>query len=124
MTTMANEFKYYSSVYGRVVPRFGTSSYIGAVMGKDGFEWDEVKIVAIPMTEFARYRKEYTKNVKNGSIMERTLKDREDWISESNRAYSDESSEPDDVVDIENLKKMNIENLKKIRKVGKRKSRR
>ncbi len=53
------KFKYFSCVKGKVVPRFGTASYIGARRTHDGFEFDEEKVVAIPEDEVTRYGREY-----------------------------------------------------------------
>lgn len=88
---MTIELKYFSSVFGKAVPRFGTDGWIGAIRKKDGFIWDESEITAVPMTEYRRYLREYTRVLKEGSILERTKKDRDGWISETESKYEPKS---------------------------------
>ena len=40
------DFKYFSSVQGRAVQRYGTDSYIGATKTPKGFVWDVDRVVA------------------------------------------------------------------------------
>lgn len=72
---MSENFKYFSSVFGKVVPRFGTDVYIGCKRTNTGFEWDEKKVVCIPESEIVRYHREYTRVIKEGSIVKRTKTD-------------------------------------------------
>jgi len=75
-----NEFIYFKSVPGKLVTRFGSSTYIGAEVQrsepKQGrFPQSETTIVwsdepvAIPKAEYDRYRREYARCVGEGSLV-------------------------------------------------------
>lgn len=77
------EFKYFSCVEGRVVTRFGHPDiYIGVKHSKDGWAWDTKEIVAIPTAEVSRYYREYKKQVKNGSLKDRTKKEHSEYLKD------------------------------------------
>ncbi len=70
------EMRYFSSVKGRAVPRHGSDAFIGCrkVKGK-GFEWDTDKVVAVPLSDFQRYGRDYSNNLRRGDLEERSKKD-------------------------------------------------
>lgn len=55
---------------GATVPRFGAprGTYIGAKRGGKQIEWDEGRIVAIPVDEYRRFRAEYDGAIADGSL--------------------------------------------------------
>lgn len=69
------DFQYFSCVKGHVVPRYGTDVYIGVNRTAGGWEWDEDRVVAIPVTECAQYKREYLRAVREGSLIQREKKD-------------------------------------------------
>lgn len=73
------EFRYFSPAKGRVVPRYGAGSFIGASRGPKGFTVNTEAVVAIPVTETNRFHKEYRKAVELKDLVERTKKDWEAW---------------------------------------------
>lgn len=78
------EYKYVKSKEGRVVPRYGTGTLIGCKRKrpdkntKSGHIWS-TDIVRIPMAEWIRYIKEYTRAVKDKSLI---LVKKEEWEKE------------------------------------------
>lgn len=64
------EFRYFKSVEGHIVPRYGTQTYIGARIDKaEGWVWTE-DVKRIPTTEVTRYLREYNRALKDGAIVE------------------------------------------------------
>lgn len=74
------EFEYFSCVKGHVVQRYGTPAYIGVTRVPGGWEWDEEKVVPIPVSECAKYRREYLGAVRRGDLKKRTAKDHEAYL--------------------------------------------
>jgi hypothetical protein len=74
------EFEYFSCIKGHVVPRYGTPSYIGVTRVPSGWEWDEEKIVPIPVTECNKFRREYLNAVRRGELKKRTAKDHDAYL--------------------------------------------
>ncbi|AUX31927.1 MULTISPECIES: hypothetical protein [Sorangium] len=75
-----------SSVEGSLVSRFGTGrgSYIGATRDiKDPtlITWDVNRIIPIPASEYARFRRAYDKAIKDGSLKLRTREEYEASLS-------------------------------------------
>ncbi|MHC4736474.1 MAG: hypothetical protein ACYTDW_18745 [Planctomycetota bacterium] len=64
------KFKYFRSVKGHVVHRYGTDTLIGVTRGKEGHKWNTEKIVAIPEVEYLRHLKAYRRAVKSGALKE------------------------------------------------------
>ena len=62
-------FRYFKSVDGRAVPRFGQRSYIGCRRGPDGFVWID-RAVSIPTLEVVKYLREYNRALADGSLVE------------------------------------------------------
>jgi len=71
---MSGEFKYIKSQHGFVVKRYGTNTYIGCTKTKTGFEWTD-NIVRIPLAEWTRYIKEYSRSLNDGSLVESSEKE-------------------------------------------------
>lgn len=69
------KLKYFSSVKGHAVSRYGTREFIGATRGKDGHVWDTDAVTAIPEAEYYRYLREYTRAIKSKSLKKRTKAD-------------------------------------------------
>jgi hypothetical protein len=70
---MADEikFRYFRSVEGSVVPRWGTPSFIGVRrVPSKGWEWNTEKVVSVPEYETIKYLREYNRALKDGSIIE------------------------------------------------------
>ena len=76
-----SEFIYFKSLPGKLVTRFGTKSLIGAEIvptkvEKSGrfpqteteIKWSD-DIVAIPMVEYGRYRREYARCIREGALV-------------------------------------------------------
>lgn len=89
------KFKYFSCKKGHVVPRFGTSSYIGTTRQVGGFTWDESKIVAIPESEFTKYLREYRRAIKDGALIKRKESDYESWIKSQEHKKEDTAKPAD-----------------------------
>jgi hypothetical protein len=68
---------YVSPVKGHAVPRFGApaGTYIGAKRVGKQLEWDEERIVAIPVNESRRYSAEYDGAIRDGSLKVRTAEE-------------------------------------------------
>ena len=72
-----DEAVYVSCVPGALVTRFGSLGgpnlrYIGARVGKGKVEFDRDVVVMIPMPEFNRFRKEYTRAIRDKNLKKRT----------------------------------------------------
>lgn len=77
-----SEFIYFKSVPGKLVTRFGTGTLIGAEIvptkvEKNGrFPQTETEVkwsddpVAIPQAEYGRFRREYARCIRDGSLVE------------------------------------------------------
>jgi hypothetical protein len=64
-------FRYFRSVEGKVVPRYGTATYIGAQRDqKMGWVWDTSAVVRIPEYEVERFAREYRRALAEGAIIE------------------------------------------------------
>ncbi len=63
-----------SCVPGKPVTRYGSHTFIGAdrVAGTNEFIWHPERVVAIPATEHARYRKEYDRLLADKDLKVRT----------------------------------------------------
>lgn len=64
-------FRYFRSVEGKVVPRYGTATYIGVQRDqKQGWIWDTSAIILVPEYETTRYLKEYRRALADGALVE------------------------------------------------------
>ena|GEM_PF-2634085 len=64
-------FRYFRSVEGMIVPRYGTTTFIGAKRDKTvGWVWDTARVVRIPESETVRYMKEYRRALADGAMVE------------------------------------------------------
>ena len=79
MTESKTEYRYFSSVKGHAVPRWGSEGFIGLKRTPNGWKWDERRVVRIPILEADRYHREYADAIKTGSLLERTEKDFDDY---------------------------------------------
>lgn len=80
-----------SAVEGQPVRRYGTPSMIGAertVAAPNVITYDTALVVAIPVEESDRYLREYTRALRDGSLIQRTA---EEWLAQQ----QPESGEPD-----------------------------
>lgn len=62
-------------VKGRPVTRYGTGITIGghrSRLSPNTIEWDTTTIVCIPAAEFLKYRREYTRALRDGSLKKTT----------------------------------------------------
>jgi len=87
-----------SSVAGKLVRRYGTAVHIGAraeVLNPQEedpsrhrykYRYQTSDIVAIPEAEFARYRREYTRALSDGSLRKRSAQEWQAQIDEATRA--------------------------------------
>ena len=88
------EFKYLSSVKGRLVPRFPTmqqpvTTFIGATRKGKVITWNEEAVAAVPLQEFQKYRREYKRRIADGSLKERTEQDFKAWQEKQKKASED-----------------------------------
>ena len=66
-------FRYFRSIVGHLVPRFGTRDFIGARRDPaEGVKWDTDAVVRIPETEYNRYLREYRRILAAGGLVEVT----------------------------------------------------
>jgi hypothetical protein len=75
MSEEKSQFRYFRSVEGKVVGRFGKDSYIGVRRTKEGWDWNTEDVFAIPTEECRRYVREYKRALKSGALIEVTKKD-------------------------------------------------
>lgn len=68
-------YRYFSSVEGHVVGRFGSTSFIGVRRGPDGWVWVTDDVYRIPIIEINRYVREYKRALADGSLKEVTKAD-------------------------------------------------
>lgn len=91
--------KYYSSrAEGGLATRFGTGTYIGANRSHEDPKqvvFDETAVVGITVLEYARYRKEYEKAVKGGSLVERTANDLAAYLKSLEAPKPAETTDPE-----------------------------
>ncbi len=80
MNKTKSEFRYFSSVQGRVVPRYGTDTFIGVKRTPSGWEWDEERVVAIPAAECSRFGREYQNAVRLKALKKRTREDYDAYL--------------------------------------------
>jgi hypothetical protein len=70
------EFRYFRSVEGYVVPRYGTQSFIGVQRDRAvGWRWDTADVFAIPIADCKRYAREYRRALTTGALVEVTKAD-------------------------------------------------
>jgi hypothetical protein len=84
------KFKYFRSVKGHVVHRYGTDTLIGVTRGKDGHKWNTERVVAIPEVEYFRHLKAYRRAVKSGALKEST----KSAFEKQNKAQGAETKKP------------------------------
>jgi hypothetical protein len=56
-------------VKGHCVPRYGTTEYLGASRGPDGFEWDESRIIPLTADYCRQYPRELAQHIAEGSLV-------------------------------------------------------
>jgi hypothetical protein len=77
--------KYVSCVEGALVPRYaalggpGAMTFIGSVRNGKKVDQNPDEVVVIPEAEFGRFRKEYLRALREGSLTERTAADYAAW---------------------------------------------
>jgi hypothetical protein len=64
------QFRYFRCVEGHVVPRFGTTSFIGVHRSYPGWEWNPEDVTAIPVEDCKRHLRSYNRALKDGSLIE------------------------------------------------------
>jgi len=89
------QFKYFSSVEGHIVTRFislrsPVAQYIGAKRIGKKITWNTKEVVAIPLQEFTKYRREFRRALRDGSLKERTEAEFKVWQAE--RTKEDEEA--------------------------------
>jgi hypothetical protein len=89
------KFKYFKSVEGHVVQRYGTDTYIGVARVNGKHVWNTKRAVAIPEVEYLRHLKAYNRAVKDKSIIVATKKEYE----EQNKAQEAEAEKTTKVKD-------------------------
>lgn len=73
------KFRYFSPGDGRAVTRYGTDQLIGGTRTAGGYVVNTAAVVAIPVTEFNSFRREYLFGLKNGDLVEKTDADYAAW---------------------------------------------
>lgn len=100
---MQEEFVFVSSIKGKLVTRFPslrqpTAQYIGATRKGKDIVWNTDAVVAIPKSEWNRYRREYRRVLENGSLVKRTQEDHTKWLErrkkESAKAAKKDKEQP------------------------------
>jgi uridine phosphorylase len=91
---MPEAAKYVSCKSGALVTRYGTRSYIGAVLDMRTGEstFNEAEVVKLPLSEWNAYLKEYTRCVKAGVLIERDEKAYEGWLKAQAKASEAEAA--------------------------------
>ncbi len=74
------QYRYFSSVKGHVVQRYGTGVHVGVVRAAGGWEWDEDEVVAIPETECCKYEREYQNAVRHKALQKRSQDDYDAYV--------------------------------------------
>ena len=80
------EFRYVSSVKGHLATRYGTGTPLGAVVGRDEktgestVVWNEDAVIAIPLDEWNRHIKEYTRLLTHGALKERKPEEHKTFV--------------------------------------------
>lgn len=64
-----SDFRYFRSVPGAAVLRYGTRSYIGCVRTMTGFVWTD-EVIAIPALECRRFVREYRRALADKALIE------------------------------------------------------
>jgi hypothetical protein len=70
MTKETIKFRYFKSVEGKVVQRYGTERFIGCKYIDGDWKWKTDRVVSIPETECNQYKMEYDRAIKERSILE------------------------------------------------------
>lgn len=88
---MQTEFVFVSSVQGKLVTRFPSlrqpvAQYIGATRKGKEIVWNPEAVVAIPMQEWNRYRREYKRALEQGSLKRRTEAEHKAWLQKQQKA--------------------------------------
>jgi hypothetical protein len=92
-------FRYFKSVEGRVVPRYGTTTFIGVQRDqKVGWVWDTSAITRVPEYETTRYGKEYRRALSDGSMVECSKADF-DALEQGVSVVSESSNVPEEVTE-------------------------
>ena len=77
--------RFFSSVEGRSVTRFGSGVLLGCTV-KDGVtEWNTKQVVALTAREWALYGPTYLKHLRAEDIAERTLADYQAQLAEDEK---------------------------------------
>ena len=63
------KLRYFKSIHGKVVPRFGTERFIGCKHNGKDWEWSD-KLVSIPASECDAYLVEYKRAIKTKTLIE------------------------------------------------------
>jgi len=89
-------FRYFRSVEGKVVPRYGTAIFIGVKRDKvQGWVWNTDLVVRIPESETTRYLREYRRALEDGSMTECA---RVDYEAQNTEVRTEVREEPTEVV--------------------------
>jgi hypothetical protein len=84
-----------SAVTGQPVTRFGTRTLVGAERRLNEptiIDYDPSRVVAISQPEYARYRREYERAIRDGSLTRRSV---EDWQAQNAPAPAPSPSLPE-----------------------------
>jgi hypothetical protein len=90
--------RYYATVKGRPVARFGagSSALLGARIDSSvegNIAYDEGAVVAIPPLEHARFAREYGKAVRNGELREATRADHDAYLAKQKQQGERDAAE-------------------------------
>jgi len=94
--TKDDGMKFFSSVIGRPVARWGTGTMIGARIDASlpdgpGIVYDVDAVVAIPLAEFKRHEREYRKAIACKELVERTRSQHDTYVKAQAKAADDEA---------------------------------
>ena len=97
---MQQEFVFVSSVQGKLVTRFPSlrqpvAQYIGATRKGKKIEWNPEAVVAIPLQEWNRYRREYKRALEDGALKKRDEAAHKAWLQKQKQADEEAKTKAD-----------------------------
>lgn len=87
-------YSYYGPVAGRVVERYGTGTFIGALKTKTKFVQDLAIVVRVPADEHEKHSRSYAQAVHHGDLVERTEADYDAYQAAVNAPAPEPAPEP------------------------------
>ena len=87
-----NRFHYFSAAENRVVPRYGSTGFIGArFVQNKGFVVDTNVVVKITDAAYRKHLKAYRRAIQDKSLCEKTESDYKAYVEQSEKKAKDEA---------------------------------